>query len=332
MTVDKPDSFVIPTIDIGPYLADPSSPEALKIVGQVRDACMNTGFFSLVGHGISKELQEQMFSASKTFFALPLEDKKKCVAPPLLNRGYELIGNQALQEGTLPDLKEGYYVGLNIPNASQKAKDHPEMMGENIFPPPSLIPYSIMKDPAEQYYREVFSVGCRVMEILAKGLPYGDDIFTDFLSDDPICALRLLHYPPQTSTAPNQLGAGAHTDFGAITLLLQDDAGGLEVQNHATGEWVGVEPNPAAYVVNIGDMLSLWTKGFYRSNVHRVINRSNRDRYSFPFFFDGNADVKLVPFDGSEPVQGRVVTVEEHMLERFGTTYGRGKKDGIRNV
>jgi isopenicillin N synthase-like dioxygenase len=332
MTVDKPSSFVIPTIDIAPYLADPSSSEALRIVNQVRDACMNTGFFSLVGHGSPKELQEQIFAASKTFFALPLEEKKKRVAPPLLNRGYELIGNQVLQEGTLPDLKEGYYISLDIPNTSHKARDHPEWMGENVFPPPSLIPYSVMKDPTEKYYKEVFAVGCRVMEILAKGLPYGDDIFADFLSDDPICALRLLHYPPQNSTAPDQLGAGAHTDFGAITLLLQDDAGGLEVQNHATGEWVAVEPNPEAYVVNIGDMLSLWTKGFYRSNVHRVINRSKRDRYSFPFFIDGNADVQLVPFDGSEPVQGKVLTVAEHMLKRFGTTYGRGKKDGIRNV
>lgn len=205
MTVDNASSSVIPTIDIAPYLADPSSPEALSIVNQVRDACMNTGFFSLVGHGISKELQEQVFSASKTFFALPLEEKKKCVAPPLLNRGYELIGTQVLQEGTLPDLKEGYYVCLNIPNTSQKAKDHPEWMGENVFPSPSLIPHSIMKDPTEKYYKEVLTVGCRVMEILARGLPYGDDIFTDFLSDDPICALRLLHYPPQTSTAPDQL-------------------------------------------------------------------------------------------------------------------------------
>lgn len=105
MTVDKL-PFVIPTIDIAPYLADSSSPEAQKIIGEVRDACMNTGFFSLVGHGISKELQEKLFNASKTFFALPLEEKKKLVAPPLLNRGYELIGNQALQAGTLPDLKE----------------------------------------------------------------------------------------------------------------------------------------------------------------------------------------------------------------------------------
>jgi isopenicillin N synthase-like dioxygenase len=97
------------------------------------------------------------------------------------------------------------------------------------------------------------------------------------------------------------------------------------VLNPHTGAWVAVEPNPDAYVVNIGDMLSLWTKNIYRSSTHRVINRSKRVRYSLPFFFDGNADVKLVPFDGSEPAGGRVLTVEEHMLERFGTTYGRAK-------
>ncbi|EOO03693.1 putative 2og-fe oxygenase protein [Phaeoacremonium minimum UCRPA7] len=113
---------------------------------------------------------------------------------------------------------------------------------------------------------------------------------------------------------------------GAITLLLQDDSGGLEVLNHNTGEWIPVDPNPDAYVVNIGDMLSMWTKNIYKSNVHRVINKSTKDRYSMPFFFDGNADVKLTPFDGSEPVGGKVLTVEEHMLERFGTTYGRAEQ------
>lgn len=82
-------------------------------------------------------------------------------------------------------------------------------------------------------------------------------------------------------------------------------------------------PNPDAYVVNIGDMLSIWTKGIYKSATHRVINRSGSDRYSVPFFFDGNAEVKLSPFDGSEPVGGRVITVEEHLLERLGTTYSR---------
>lgn len=99
--------------------------------------------------------------------------------------------------------------------------------------------------------------------------------------------------------------------------------GGLEVLDEATGAWHAVAPNPDAYVVNIGDMLSLWTKGIYKSALHRVVNTSGADRYSVPFFFDGNAEVQLRPFDGSEPVGGRVVTVEEHMLQRLGTSYAR---------
>jgi isopenicillin N synthase-like dioxygenase len=219
---------------------------------------------------------------------------------------------------------KGYYVGNHIPRDDERAKKHPDLLGENIFPPG--VPDAAFKEPTEEYYRAVFALGCTVMEILAKGLPYGDDIFAEFLSNDPVCALRLLHYPPQRSKDTNQLGAGAHTDFGAITLLLQDDSGGLEVLNDGTGEWVPVDSDPDAYVVNIGDMLDLWTKGIYKSNTHRVINRSAKDRYSMPFFFDGNAEVKLKPFDGSEPVGGKVSTVEEHMLERFATTYGRAAK------
>lgn len=87
-----------------------------------------------------------------------------------------------------------------------------------------------------------------------------------------------------------------------------------------------MDPNPDAYVVNIGDMLSMWTKSIYKSAMHRVINKSNSDRYSVPFFFDGNAEVKLKPFDGSEPAGGRVVTVEQHLLERLGTSYARAEQ------
>lgn len=113
---------------------------------------------------------------------------------------------------------------------------------------------------------------------------------------------------------------------GAITLLWQDMSGGLEVLNDRENEWVPVPPNADAYVVNIGDMLGMWTKHAYKSAVHRVINKSNQDRYSVPFFVDGNTDVKLLPFDGSKPLTGKVITAEEHMLERFGTTYGRAKQ------
>lgn len=91
-------------------------------------------------------------------------------------------------------------------------------------------------------------------------------------------------------------------------------------------------PNPDAYVVNIGDMLALWTKGIYKSTVHRVINKSGGDRYSVPFFFDGNAEVKLKPFDGSEPVGGKIITVEDHMLERLGTSYERVERGSGQTV
>lgn len=249
---------------------------------------------------------------------------------------------------------------------------------------PASLADSDFRRPTEAYYAAVLDLAMRVLEILAKGLPYGDDIFHDFVSNDPVCIMRLLHYPPPKQQADNrgagqrQLGAGAHTDFGefscltqitshtqslpsvimiiyfyhhsiiytalvtrsascfwltqkppsllhpetgAITLLLQDTSGGLEVQDPHTQAWHAVAPNRDAYVVNIGDMLALWTKGIYRSAVHRVINVSGGHRYSVPFFFDGNAEAQLRPFDGSEPVGGRVVTVEEHMLTRLGASY-----------
>ena len=106
MTIDYSPPFEIPTVDLAPYLQDPSSEESAKIVEQVRKACMTTGFFSLIGHGIAKDLQEKVFKAAKAVFALPLEEKKQLRHSTLKNRGYELIGSQVLQEGALPDLKE----------------------------------------------------------------------------------------------------------------------------------------------------------------------------------------------------------------------------------
>lgn len=158
------------------------------------------------------------------------------------------------------------------------------------------------------------------MTILGRGLAHLDtSIFVDFCKD-PLAALKLLHYPPHPTTKDElQFGAGAHTDFGAITLLLQDDQPGLQVLNRATGDWVDVPPNRDAYVVNVGDMLDRWTKGEYKSNVHRVINLSGKDRYSAPFFFDGNLDCVIKPLDGS--VGGESYTVEEYMRSRYKAVY-----------
>ncbi|KAK8100676.1 2og-Fe oxygenase family protein [Apiospora kogelbergensis] len=310
----KPSSpyFQVPTVDIGPYLSDPSSLAAADVVDAIGQACTTSGFFQIVNHGISRELHNSMQRAAEALFALPLEEKTKLIHPTLTNRGYELMGSQVLQPGTLPDLKE------HMDFDDERVKRHPQLMGPNVFPP--SLDSQVLQLPAEQYHAELFRLACKVMEMLAKGLPYGDDVFVPFLSNDPVCILRLLHYPPQTSSDKRQLGAGAHTDFGAITLLWQDNSGGLEVQDGTTGLWLAVEPNPESYVVNIGDMLSIWTNA-YKSTVHRVINRAKQGRYSMAYFVDGNTDVELAPLDGSEPATGQIMTAEEYMQHRIGQTY-----------
>lgn len=112
----------------------------------------------------------------------------------------------------LPRYKKGFYIGQYIPEDDERSKKHPYLIGPNLFPP--SLPDEALKIPTETYYEAVFALSCKVMEILARGLPYGDDIFVPFVSNDPVCIVRLLHYPPQDSADARQLGAGAHTDFG----------------------------------------------------------------------------------------------------------------------
>lgn len=318
MTISKP-PFHIPTVDIAPYLQDPSSSAAQDIVTQVRTACTTTGFFQLVGHNIPRSLQDQVFAGSKAFFDLPREEKHKLDKSGSVgasNRGYEILGNQGLQEGTLPDLKEGFYVGQEIPASDPRVLKKAFLMGPNLWPPAHLVSEEVFKEPMSRYWKLMFDLSLHVMDILAAGLPYGPEVFKEFTSNDAVSSIRLLHYPPDKSNSADQLGAGAHTDFGAITLLLQDSIGGLQVWDYAEKTWVDVTPNPDAYVVNVGDMLQMWTSGEYKSSLHRVINRTGLDRYSVPFFFDGNIDTVLNPLDGSVR-EGVALTVEEHMRERF---------------
>lgn len=210
--------LAIPTIDISGFRAEPRTADeaaaSARVVEQVRDACLNTGFFSLVGHGVPRSLLDRAMAAAERLFALPLDDKMELVHPTLKNRGYEVLGGQTLQRGFKPDLKEGYYLGKHMDASDPRVKKHPRLMGPNLFP--RALPEDEFKRPVEEYYDAVLALSLTVFKILAKGLPYGDDIFDDFVSDDPVCIMRMLHYPPQTSQDPRQLGAGAHTDFGML--------------------------------------------------------------------------------------------------------------------
>ena len=196
-------------------------------------------------------------------------------------------------------------------------------MGSNVWP---SLPPGTFREPVEAYFAAIHALSLRVLEMLALTLPHGPHIFDDFIAHEPATPLRLLHYPPARRTEQRQLGASAHTDFGALTLLLQDGTSGLQVLDAATETWVPIAPDREGYVVNLGDMLSLWTGGLYKSSVHRVLNENPKDRYSVVFFFDGNLDCPLSPLDGSKVDGDQVLTVEGHMIKRMTESYGGGKK------
>jgi isopenicillin N synthase-like dioxygenase len=195
-------------------------------------------------------------------------------------------------------------------------------MGPNVWPP---LPDPEFKEPVNEYFTAIYDLTITILQIIAYTLPYGPNIFSNFIANDPAVPLRLLHYPPQTISSEKQLGASAHTDFGAITLLLQDENAGLEVRDEETGEWCLLPPREDAFVVNIGDMLSMWTEGMYKSSVHRVLNKGGRDRYSVAFFFDGNLDCKLEPLGGGKGEWKEAMTCEQYMFKRMTETYGGGK-------
>jgi len=311
-------TFTIPTIDLSAYLQHPNSSDADTVVEQIRTACATSGFFQLIGHGIPKSLQQQAFTAAKTFFHLSDEEKRKLSGKP--GRGYELIGTQFLEVGKKPDLKEGFFVGREIADVKPPFRPFQE---PNIWPSTDLIPNSQFKNPLLEYHRALSDLSFVLMRILASGMKNFDtSVFAEFCRD-PIASIRLLHYPPHPDIEdPTLVGTGAHTDFGAITLLLQDGNSGLQVLHRDTSKWVDVAPREDSYVVNVGDMLDVWTNGAYKSTVHRVINTSGGERYSIPFFLDGNADCKIESLDDSAGNgKGKTFTVEEHMLSRYAASY-----------
>lgn len=314
----------IPTVDISAFLANPDSEDAQKIIPIVREACRSTGFFQITGHGVSAYLQKSVFDGGKKFFSLPFETKKALDSKTVRgHRGYDVLASQAYEAGIMPDLKEGWYVGEDLPDEDPRVQAGRFFMGRNVWPAETELPREDFRSPCERYHEVLSALSKQVLKIIERTLPYGPGIFDDFVSNNPITPMRILHYPPATSTEQPQYGASAHTDFGAITLLLQDESPGLEVMDSRTGAWVAVPPNPSAYVVNVGDMLSRWTRDEYVSSVHRVINRNPWDRYSIVFFFDGNADTELRALDGSEANDPNPLTPEKHMLNRMTESYGK---------
>ncbi|KAF4242556.1 hypothetical protein CNMCM8980_000514 [Aspergillus fumigatiaffinis] len=329
-------SFYLPLVDITPFLDDPSSPAAQQIIDDVRKACQSTGFFQMKGHGVPLKLQKSILAASAKFFALPMEAKLALDARQNVGfRGYDVMETQSyeLEFGALQgqeahvvrDIKEGFFVSSDLPLDHPRVREGRFLQGPNVWPSKELLAPQDFRVVLEEYLREMQRLSRVVLSLVAATLPYGPEVFDELDSDDPMCLLRLLHYPPdgeQARREKGQLGSGEHTDFGTLTLLLQDEHSGLEVQDHETGEWHGVPPQEDVYIVNMADLMEIMTSGEYRSSWHRVLNRNLEDRYSVVFFYDGNLDYKLQPLDPAKRVEGdSVPTIEEHVRLRLTSSY-----------
>jgi isopenicillin N synthase-like dioxygenase len=321
LSARRVDNGNLPVIDIAD-LHDASPARLEGLAAELRAACRDKGFFYVIGHGIDPALQAEVFEQARQFFAQPQAHKlaiDKRHSPA--NRGYEPLRGQVLEAGTPPDLKEGFYIGPEM------AAEHPAVQagrfnhGANQWP--ATLPQ--LRSVTLRYLDEVTLLAERLMGLLALSLHLPRDHFAAYCRD-PLTTLRLLHYPPQPANPqPGEKGCGAHTDFGGLTLLLQDDNGGLQVWDRHSGDWLQAEPVAGSYVVNLGDMIARWTNDLYRSTRHRVVNASGRERYSIPFFYSGNPDHRVECLPGcltaGETPRYPTVTVEEHLRAMYQRTY-----------
>jgi isopenicillin N synthase-like dioxygenase len=311
----------LPIIDIG-GLSSNSLTDRKAVAERLRAACLDNGFFYVVNHGVPENLIDALFDETRRFFDSSAATKSAVdKSLSFCQRGFESMRAQTLEAGAPPDLKESFYIGPEL------SLDDPSVVAGRFNHGPNQWPAGMpgFRPVMEAYFTTMLALSGKLMTGLALALDLDEDYFTGYCTNAH-ATLRLLHYPPQpANAAPGEKGAGAHSDFGGITLLLQDQAGGLQVQGKTAGEWIHATPIPGAFVVNLGDMIARWTNDRFRSTVHRVVNASGRERYSVPFFFSGNPDqeVECLPSclaNGEAPKYPRT-TVEGHLKEMYRRTY-----------
>jgi len=279
---------VLPVIEVGPLLGGGSAADRGAVAEEIQAACRERGFFYVTGHGMPPDLLDQLAEASAEFFARPLADKLEIAMERggRAWRGYFPVGAE-LTSGQ-PDLKEGLYFGTELPDADPRVRAGLPLHGRNLFPRqvPRLRPLVL------SYLDALTSAGQAVLAGVALSLGLDAGYFASGCTADPTILFRIFHYPPSPPQNPGW-GVGEHSDYGLLTLLAQDDSGGLQI---AVPEgWIDAPPIPGTLVCNIGDMLDRMTGGWYRSTPHRVRNLSGHGRLSFPFFLDPGFSAEVPP-------------------------------------
>ena len=278
----------LPVVDIAPMLGGADACARERVAADIGEACRAHGFFYIAGHGIDDALQAGLRDASRTFFALPEADRMRM---EMLHggrawRGYFPVGGE-LTSGR-PDLKEGLYFGTELPPDDARVRAGWPLHGANLWP--AEVP--ALRAAVLDYMAAASHAAQAVLAAVALSLGLEEDWFRRHYTADPTVLFRMFRYPPQPA-GDDGWGVGEHTDYGLLTLLLQDDVPGLQVRTPQG--WLDAPPLPGTLVCNIGDMLDRLTGGTYRSTPHRVRNASGRERFSFPLFFDPDFTARVTP-------------------------------------
>ena len=280
----------IPVLDLAPLI---EGGETTQLADAFARAYGETGFAYIINHGIDPALRASVFEASKRFHALPAADKQ-ALALDASHRGYIAINTSTdvttdLAEVTKPNQSASFM----IMREDEAADAEVYLSGPNQWPE-----LDGFRKVCEAYIQAMTTLGQQMMGLALDAIGAEDRSILEAF-DPPTLWLRLLHYPPMPPQSPEDLyGSAPHKDFGCLTLLAQDDVGGLQVQTPA-GQWVDAPPIENAFIVNVGDMLHRMSNGKLLSTPHRVINTSGRERYSVPFFFDPHVTTDVKPLPGT---------------------------------
>lgn len=319
----------IPVIDMSPARTGGLA-ERAAVATELAEACERIGFFCLKGHGIPDSRVSDAQEAARAFFEQDAAVKETVLRrPPEFNRGWippesESLG-ATLGAAAIADLKESFTMGPpDVPDTEYYTR--PEAFphfARNRWPEQS----PQLRPVLSTYFLAVEALALDLMRLFALGLRLPETWF-DGAVDRQCGSLRALFYPPQPSgAAPGQLRAGAHTDYGCITVLKTEDApGGLQVAVPGTDRWLDVPAIPGAFVVNLGDLMRHWTNDRWASTLHRVVNppqdqRTARGRLSLAFFYQPNYDavIDCVPtcVSAANPAQYETVTSGGHRLRKL---------------
>lgn len=281
----------LPVLDVAPFLADPSSPDARAFVAAIRAACHEVGFAHIVGHGIDPELEAQLFAKSREFLDLPVQEREKlALANSAAFRGYTSLGDERTADGA--DWRDQLDFGPEhaSPQPGKSGPAWRRLRGPNQWPEsvPGLEPVAL------KWLDAMLDLGIHILRALSLALGQPIDTFDSAFIPTHDLHAKIIRYP--AGNAESEQGVGLHHDSGLLTFILQSEVTGLEVR--IDNEMIAVEPLLGAYVMNLGAMMQAATNGYFTATPHRVISpRGQDDRLSIALFFNPAFESTFEPLD-----------------------------------